>query len=135
MFKLLTAEVLKFVSIGLLVTSFGLGLWVQMLRWDIESLETEINDPVNGYVVRVDRAEQRGERLKAALDNQSQEVSRWKDEADRKQRDLAAGIAAADRQAEQDKLRMLEIMSRPLLGKDTCSRMLEIDSRLLETIK
>lgn len=135
MLKFLTAEMLKFVSAGLLITSFGLGLWVQMLRWDIGSLEKEINDPVNGYMVQLDRSRGQAERLKAALDNQNAEVQHWREEAEQKKGELAKRLAEADRLAEQDKLKMIEIMSRPLLGKDVCARVIEIDGRLLETLK
>lgn len=124
------------VAVFLVVTIIG--LWgankvtVSQLNRRISSLTREIDDPAKGYRVRLSTCDINRQKTEDALKAQSERLTALSLLADR-QKQITAKALQRLQDAEQRANRRVTVLSAPLTGSDTCSRLEEADRRWVET--
>lgn len=132
-------------KIGAIVAGLGaaaLAVWLVVLHFDNKHLtkanarlDSLINDPKTGYVVKLVQAHANVDTLQHSVEMQTKAL---KDRSDADARQLAetqAKLAAAQEQTRKADARVHDILSRPLQGKTTGDQCIDADRQLMETLK
>jgi len=72
--------------------------------------------------------------LQAGIDEQNGKIDALKADGARRMAEAEKALAAAQRDAAKAQTKITALM-KPLVGVDTCQRVIEADERLLETLK
>lgn len=131
----------KIASAGLLILVISLG--VALVRMTVDrndtekqraALELSIEKPVTGWRSRLLTCQDNGERLKGAISDQNQRITDLGAASDAKIKEATKAVDAANKQSAKAEAKIKDLM-RPLVGADTCLRVIEADERLLRSLQ
>ena len=104
------------------------------LTSQLAEVQASIDDPRTGYIVRLAQCRTNYETVSGELGRQNDAIKRQTEdsakriaEAEKSLTVAHAATAAAERR--------IGVLLRPLVSADTCSRVIEMDERLLESLK
>ena len=117
-------------AISLTVTTAGL----HRVENERDDIRASIEEPVTGWGARLGTCQANGEALIGRLDAQSVAVAAMGQSSAARIAEAEKGLAAARRDQSQAVAKVTALM-KPLVGADTCVRLIEADERLMESLK
>lgn len=132
----------KFIAIGLaaaLTASAGYNvkqaLITRDLRTTVRTIDKQLNDPKTGYVARLTTCEANNRLLSGGLDRQNATVAANAARGAAALADATRSVAAAQVKTADVQRQANSILNTPLSGDTTCTKVLDVDARLLESLK
>lgn len=123
------------------VTAFGLAVALSTTTARLHDAQTaaaaltaSIDAPVTGWAARLTTCQNNTATLDAAIQSQNAAIKRNGEEAAARLAMASAALSAAQRDAAKSEVKIAALM-KPLVGADTCLRVIEADERLLESLK
>lgn len=137
----LEARVWQVGTIGATAVAFGLAIALSIstarlhdAQADRDALRTSIETPVTGWAARLTTCQNNTASLRAGIEAQNGQIDALKADGAKRLAAANAAIAAADKRAASDQVRIAKLL-KPLVGADTCQRVIEADERLLESLR
>lgn len=141
MIAFLTGRLWQVGAIGAGVLAAGLAISLALTSANLHRVEKERDDvrasieaPVTGWAARLTTAQDNASRLKAAVDDQNARIDALGRDSAARIAEAEKGLAAAQRGQAAAEAKVAKIM-KPLVGADTCLRVIEADERLMESLR
>lgn len=137
----LEARVWQFGTAVATLAAFGLAISLSITTARLhdaqksrDALQASIDTPVTGWAARLTTCQNNTETLQAGIAAQNGQVEGLRAEGAKRMAEAQAALVAAEKRAAADQDRIAKLM-KPLVGVDTCQRVIEADERLLESLK
>lgn len=137
----LEARVWQFGTVVATLAAFGLAITLSIANARLhdaqtsrDALQASIDTPVTGWAARLTTAKNNAATLDAAIKAQNATIDAMGKDSARRLATASAALAEADKRTASDQARIAKLM-KPLVGVDTCQRVIEADERLLESLK
>lgn len=132
----------KFIAIGLaaaLTVSIGgnvkQAFTARDLRTTVRTLDKQLNDPKTGYVARLTACRATNLTLSSGIDRQNASIAANAARGAAAVADATRSVAAAQVKTAEAQRAASEILNVRPSGETACERVLDIDGRLLESLK
>jgi hypothetical protein len=99
-----------------------------------DALQASIDAPGTGWAARLTTCTNNTATLKAGIEAQNGQIEGLRAEGAKRLAEADKAVTAAQRDAAKAQAKIAALM-KPLVGADTCLRVIEADERLLETLK
>lgn len=123
------------------VTAFGLAVALSTTTARLHDAQTaaaaltaSIDAPVTGWAARLTTCQNNTATLDAGIAAQNGQIDALKVDGAKRLAEADKAVSAAQRDAAKSEAKIAALM-KPLVGADTCLRVIEADERLLETLK
>jgi len=137
----LEARVWQFGTIGATAVAFGLAIALSIATARLhdaqvsrDALTASIETPVTGWAARLTTARNNASVLETSIGDQNAKIDALSKDSAARLALATAALAAADKRAAGDQARIAKLL-KPLVGSNTCQRVIEADERLLESLK
>lgn len=137
----LEARVWQFGTIVASVMAFGLAIALSIsgarlhdAQTSRDALQASIDAPVTGWAARLTTAQNNAATLEDEIKDRNATIDAMGKDSARRLATASAALAEADKRAASDQARIAKLM-KPLVGVDTCQRVIEADERLLESLR